>query len=80
MIKQKYMEKDLQSMVFNTNLKEVKFYNGIPERSTLVKVYDNVPTVRENNGYYEVIQMTTGGSRKPVLRVPISNTNMFIED
>ena len=74
------MERETQSIVFNTTDKTVKFYSGVPERSSLIKVYENIPTVRTEDRFYEVIQNTHSGTRKPVLRLPISNTNMFIED
>jgi hypothetical protein len=39
--------------------------------------FKNVPTVKVENGYYEVMQKTETGVI-PVLRVPIANTNMLI--
>jgi hypothetical protein len=41
--------------------------------------YCNVSTVQIREGYYEVMTKTDEKS-KPVLRVPISNTIMFIEE
>lgn len=40
--------------------------------------FDNVPTVKIEDGYYEVMQKTDTNTI-PVLRVPISNTNMLIK-
>jgi hypothetical protein len=48
--------------------------------------YENVPTVQVREGYYEVMKridnvtVPSGYSSIPVLRVPISQTIMFIED
>jgi hypothetical protein len=41
--------------------------------------YLNVSTVQVREGYYEVMTKTDEKS-KPVLRVPISNTIMFIQE
>ena len=41
--------------------------------------FKNVPTVKIENGYYEVMQRTEGALVVPVLRVPIANTNMLIQ-
>ena len=41
--------------------------------------YLNVSTVQVREGYYEIMTKTDEKS-KPVLRVPISNTIMFIEE
>lgn len=47
--------------------------------------YENVPTVQVREGYYEVMKRkdsdtALGHSTIPVLRVPINNTVMFIEE
>jgi hypothetical protein len=39
--------------------------------------FKDVPTVKVENGYYEVMQKTETGV-VPVLRVPVANTNMLI--
>ena len=41
--------------------------------------YSNVSTVQIREGYYEVM-IKSDEKSKPVLRVPISNTIMFIEE
>ena len=41
--------------------------------------YENVPTVQIREGYYEVM-IKSDEKSKPVLRVPINNTIMFIEE
>ena len=63
----------LQTLTFNSTTKTVKL---ITENDYIT--FDNVPTVKVENGYYEVVQKTETGV-VPVLRVPIANTNMFIE-
>ena len=47
--------------------------------------YENVPTVQVREGYYEVMKRKDSDtalshSTIPVLRVPINNTVMFIEE
>jgi len=66
-------------LVFNTTTKQVK----ISEDKTILTVFENVPTVKPLEGYYEVLQeipdVVTGTKRYPVARLPISNTLMLIE-
>ena len=73
-----------QTFIFNTTertavLKE--YWNASEEITT----YDNVPTVKIENGYYEVMQKLPNDRLLPiapvvpVLRVPIANTNMIIK-
>jgi hypothetical protein len=48
--------------------------------------YENVPTVQVRDGYYEVMEridsntVSVGYTTIPVLRVPISQTIMFIQN
>jgi hypothetical protein len=69
----------MQTLTFNTTTKNVK----LNDNSTILYVFDNVPTVKILEGYYEVIQenpdATTETKRYPVARFPIANTNMIIE-
>lgn len=70
----------MQTLVFNTADKTVKFYKDHKEESQILTQYNNVPTVKVQEGYYEVMYRTEEmQSPVPVLRVPVSNTNMFIE-
>lgn len=73
--------KNMQTLLFNTTTKEVKLYEGEKQSSKLLDLVTQVPTVRiVESGYYEVMKKIDGGEKNiPVLRVPISNTNMFIE-
>jgi len=67
----------MQTLVFNTTTKTITVYEG--HLSTIVHSYDNVPTVKVMDGYYEVMQKDEFEKNLPVLRVPIANTNMIIK-
>jgi len=64
-----------RKLTFNTTEKEVmvRFDDFQSEN------YSNVSTVQIREGYYEVM-IKSDEKSKPVLRVPISNTIMFIEE
>lgn len=67
----------MQTLIFNTTEKTVKFRNDKQE----VTDYENVSTVRCSElGFYEVMQKVDDetSSSIPVFRAPISNTNMII--
>ncbi len=68
-----------QLLVFNSTKKTVELSSGFGAGDELLR-FDNVPTVKVENGYYEVMQKSeeTGGV-VPVLRLPIANTNMLIQ-
>jgi hypothetical protein len=54
--------------------------SGSRESGMLLETFDNVPTVKVENGYYEVMQKSgENGGVVPVLRVPMANTNMLIQ-
>ena len=65
-----------QVLVFNSTEKTVNLLSG--EYGFNLYSFENVPTVRIESGYYEVMQKL-GSSVVPVLRVPVANTNMLIE-
>jgi len=70
-------KKDMFNLEFNTTTKKVKvsyYENG----SFTSHDYENISTVKTENGYYELMQRTDEKTR-PVLRVPISNTIMFLD-
>ena len=67
----------MQTLVFNTATKTVILYENVIKVSQILHQFETVPTVRVKEGFYEVIQ-DAAGSKYPVLRVPISNTNMII--
>lgn len=67
------------TLTFNTTKKTVKLYNSLEiQESFCIKSFENVPTVKMENGYYEVFQKEESGINVPVLRVPIANTVMYI--
>ena len=71
----------MQTLTFNTTTKEVKLLSGPVGTSLVLESFENVSTVKCSElGFYEIMQkqdMETNSSI-PVLRVPISNTNMLI--
>ena len=72
----------MQTLVFNTSTKSVKLYEGSEALSAILYTFDNVPTVKIEEGYYQVMQMdstSTEEKRVPVARLPIANTNMIIK-
>lgn len=68
----------MQTLIFNSTTKKVELLSGSRGGSSILETLENVPTVKVENGYYEVIQKQ-GEQKVPVLRVPISNTNMLIQ-
>ena len=68
----------MQTLVFNTTTKTVKLYKEHAEQSEILVSIGNVPTVKVLVACYEVMQKDEFEKSIPVLRVPISNTNMFI--
>jgi hypothetical protein len=62
--------------VFNSTNKTVVLQEGF--RGTELLNFKDVPTVKVENGYYEVMQIQ-GEQKVPVLRVPMANTNMLIQ-
>ena len=67
----------LQTLQFNTTTKSVKVVQNLEDSKVLFQ-YENVPTVKVLDGYYEVMQKDEFDKSTPVLRIPIANTNMFI--
>lgn len=68
----------MQTLLFNTTTKTAKVYEGIQEQSQVLFSFDNVPTVKIREGFYEIMQKDLSDQTFPVLRTPISNTNMLI--
>jgi hypothetical protein len=68
----------MQTLVFNTTTKTVKLIDSKTGMGAVLLEYDNIPTVKVLEGYYEVIQTDEFEKKYPILRVPISNTNMII--
>lgn len=75
----------MQTLIFQTTTKTVQLLSGPRGDSKVLETYENVPTVKIHpDGYYEVMQRTDDdissiSSTIPVLRVPITNTNMLIQ-
>ena len=68
----------MQTLTFNSTTKKVQLLSGSRGDSKLLENFEDVPTVKVENGYYEVMQIQ-GEQKVPVLRVPIANTNMTIQ-
>jgi hypothetical protein len=71
----------LQTLVFNTATKTVKLYEGVAESSPIIMIFNDVPTVKVMESFYEVMQtdsFSNDEKRVPVARFPIANTNMLI--
>jgi len=72
----------MQTLIFNTTTKSATFYAGKMEGSEVFYRFQNVPTVKREENYYEVMEEedTPQGTkaRFPVARFPIANTNMII--
>jgi hypothetical protein len=68
----------MQTLMFNSTIKRVQLWDGSRGNSKLIETFDDVPTVKIEPGYYEVMQKTETGV-VPVLRVPMANTNMLIQ-
>lgn len=67
----------MQTLIFYTTEKRVVLNSEISNGYELIS-FDDVPTVKIEGGYYEVMQKTNTNTI-PVLRVPILNTNMLIQ-
>ena len=68
----------MQTLVFNSTTKKVQLLSGSRGDSKVLENFEDVPTVKVENGYYEVMQIQ-GEQKVPVLRVPMANTNMIIQ-
>lgn len=71
----------MQTLTFNSTEKTVVLQEGArgsKDFGGILETFNNVPTVKVENGYYEVMQIQ-GEQKVPVLRVPMANTNMLIQ-
>jgi hypothetical protein len=71
----------MQTLIFNTTLKTVKVLSNYRHTGDVVESFENIPTVKCSElGFYEVMQKmdTESLGVVPVMRLPISNTNMII--
>jgi hypothetical protein len=72
----------MQTLVFNTATKTAKLYTGKSEDSEILYTFGDVPTVKIEDGFYQVMQIdgtSVEEKRIPVARFPIANTNMLIK-
>ena len=69
---------NMQTLIFNSTTKSVQLLSGSRGDSKILETFENVPTVKIENGFYEVVQIQ-GEQKVPVLRVPMANTNMLIQ-
>jgi len=71
----------MQTLTFNTTTKQVKLLDGTRGSSVVTETFNNVSTVKIEDGFYQVMQKTNEDTNSaiPVMRVPIANTNMIIE-
>ena len=70
----------MKTLVFNTTTKMVKLLNGSRAEGLIIESFENVPTVKIQDGFYEVMQKTNEDTNSaiPVMRSPIAITNMII--
>ena len=68
----------MQTLIFNTTDRTVNVYQGQVGKSDLIFQFDNVPTVKVQEGYYEVMQKVDDDRPIPILRLPVAATNMRI--
>jgi len=70
----------MQTLTFNTTTKQVQLLDGPRGSSLTLETFDNISTVIVNVAHYEIMQKMDENSISaiPVMRVPISNTNMII--
>ena len=67
----------MQTLIFNTTEKYVIVKENL-DSSDILMTYKNVPTVRVETNFYEVMQKINDTQSIPVFRAPIANTNMVI--
>lgn len=72
----------MQTLIFNTNKKTLQLLSGPRGESKILETFDRIKTVKILVNCYEAIQTPLEPHLNPipVLRVPISNTNMIIEN
>lgn len=71
----------MQTLIFNTTKKYIRLTSGSRGSSSIIENMENITTVKvSSDGFYEVMQKLDESSNAiPVMRLPISNTNMIIE-
>jgi hypothetical protein len=72
----------MQTLIFNTATKQVRLLDGPRDESKILETCENVSTVRMETNYYEIMRKSSteeDAKSIPVMRVPISNTNMILQ-
>jgi hypothetical protein len=72
----------MQTLIFNTSKKTIRLLDGSRGNSKEIETFERIKTVKVLVNSYEAIQtpLEEHLNPVPVLRVPISNTNMIIEN
>jgi hypothetical protein len=71
----------VQILIHIKSKKEVILTDGRTEFPKIIKSYNDVLMVKIHESYYEVIQWNNDKNKEvAVLRAPISNTNVIIEE
>jgi hypothetical protein len=72
----------MQTLIFNTSKKTIRLLDGSRGNSKEIETFERIKTVKVLVSSYEAIQtpLEEHLNPVPVLRVPISNTNMIIEN
>ena len=70
----------MQTLIFDTSKKTIRLLDGSRGSSKEIETFERIKTVKVLESCYEAIQIPLEQhlNPKPVLRVPISNTNMII--
>ena len=69
----------MQTLIFNTEKKEIILYQGSRIDGKIIERRDSIPTVTVEKNYYQIMRKFETGETRPIMRLPISNTNMIIE-
>jgi hypothetical protein len=71
----------MQTLIFDTKNKKTTLHAGHVVNTDVLFSYNDTPTVQVRDGFYEVMYKPSDVDKAiPVLRVPISNTNMIIKN
>ena len=72
----------MQTLIFDTSKKTIRLLDGSRGNSKEIETFERIKTVKVLVSSYEAIQtpLEEHLNPVPVLRVPISNTNMIIEN
>lgn len=76
----------MQTLVFDTKDKVTQLWSNEPGKSELLFEFFSTPTVKVSDNFYEVMMKResndapSGHTSVPVLRAPIANTNMLIQN